>query len=266
MSNIRVEQLHIYPVKSLAQVPVRELELDRYGAKGDRRWMLVDEQGKFLTQRQIPRLALIQAQWDGEGLQVTFPTGRAMHIANPGANQCVTVEIWGEQVEVWPCSDKVNHVFSEWLQRKCRLVIMPPEFDRCVDTQYARQQEQVNLSDGFPLLLISTASLAALNTRLEKPVPMKRFRPNIVVTGCDAFAEDHWRQIHVGNATLNVVKPCTRCAIPTIDTVTAEKDSAPLRALAAFRRQADGKVIFGQNLLIEKPGEIRIGDEVRIEC
>ena len=233
---LTLSALTLYPVKSCAGIPLQRAVLDRRGLAGDRRWMLVDASGRFITQRDQPELALIRTQWDGAALTLSA-----------GGERCR-----GE----YP---------ARWLRRHtglaCRLVYIPESTRRAVDARYARNGDTVGFADGFPLLLISQASLDDLNARLPAPVPMDRFRPNLVVSGCTPFAEDGWRRLRIGGVELDVVKPCSRCAIPGIDQATARRDPHILRVLAGFRRR-DGTVYFGQNLLHDGPGRLQLGDEV----
>lgn len=152
---------------------------------------------------------------------------------------------------------------SGFLDRDCRLVYMPEDTRRPVDTRYARQGETVSFADGFPLLLVSQASLDDLNSRLPEPVPMNRFRPNLVVSGCGPFAEDDWRRLRIGELELEVAKPCSRCVMPSIVQETAGRDGTINRVLASFRRR-DGVICFGQNLLYRHSGRLRVGDPVEI--
>jgi MOSC domain-containing protein len=173
------------------------------------------------------------------------------------------VRVWADEVAAVDAGEGAARWLGRLLRQDCRLVFMPPQTRRPVDPHYARRGETVSFADGFPLLLVSEASLAALNARLAQPVPMNRFRPNLVVAGCEAFAEDRWRRIRIGALELDVVKPCSRCAIPAIDQATGQRDPEINRALAAFRR-FEGQILFGQNLLHAGPGALRRGDPVEV--
>lgn len=258
---LTLSALTLYPVKSCAGIPLQRAVLDRRGLAGDRRWMLVDASGRFITQRDQPELALIRTQWDGAALTLSAG-GERCRVAVPGAGarRC-QVTVWNDCVDACDAGEYP----ARWLRRHtglaCRLVYMPESTRRAVDARYARNGDTVGFADGFPLLLISQASLDDLNARLPAPVPMDRFRPNLVVSGCTPFAEDGWRRLRIGGVELDVVKPCSRCAIPGIDQATARRDPHILRVLAGFRRR-DGTVYFGQNLLHDGPGRLQLGDEV----
>lgn len=264
MTDMRLSGIHIYPLKSCAGVDLPSVTLDRFGPAGDRRWMVVDAEGRFLSQRGLPVMALVSATPLPEGgLLLSRGDSRCpVAVPGPGAPP-LAVTIWDDSVTAVDAGDGAAVWLTRALGRECRLVHMPGECRRPVDPAYARHGETVGFADGFPLLLISEASLAALNERLEQPVPMNRFRPNLVVSGCEPFAEDRWRRIRVGDVTLEVAKPCSRCAIPSIDQATGERDRFINRALASFRR-FDGQILFGQNLLYRETGELRVGDEVEV--
>ncbi len=171
--------------------------------------------------------------------------------------------VWDDLVESLPVSDGTDRWFSEFLGLRCRLVYLPDESVRPVDPAYGRPGDQVGLADGFPFLLISEASLADLNARLEGSVPMNRFRPNLVVRGCGPFAEDDWKLVRIGPIAFRVVKPSARCHITTVDQETAATGKEPLRTLARFRR-CGTRVLFGQNLIHDKTGTLRINDTVEV--
>lgn len=260
---MQLTELSIYPVKSCAGFSVPSAGLDRFGLAGDRRWMVVDESGLFITQRQIPGMCLIDVQCVAGGICVTQSHDTLeVSIPDEGA-QSRRVEVWGDAVQALDAGDAAAHWFTQRLGRACRLVYMPDSALRRVDGAYAGEGETVSFADGFPLLLISRASLEDLNGRLPQPVPMNRFRPNLVVSGCEAFAEDGWRRIRIGQMELDVAKPCSRCVMPSIVQETGERDPHINRALAAFRR-VNGQILFGQNLLYRGSGQLAVGDKVEV--
>ena len=173
------------------------------------------------------------------------------------------MKIWDENCKAQRCGEAADAWLSEFLELPCRLVFMPDSLARKVDPTYASESDLTAFSDGFPLLLLSEASLAELNGRLDVPVAMQRFRPNLVVTGCGAFAEDGWKWLRIGEMTLRVVKPCSRCIITTIDPATAERGEEPLQTLSEYRRQGN-KVYFGQNLLHDGTGQLAVGMRVEV--
>jgi len=256
--------LYRYPVKSLRGEAFDALEVTPRGLAFDRRWMLVDGDGGFLTQRQHPRMALIQARVGADGgLQLQAPGMPPLEVAPPDAGRRMTVRVWGDRLPAAPVDPAVGRWLGGILGISCHLVCLADDVRRPVDPDYARPDDQVGFADGFPFLLISQASLDDLNARLEHPVPMLRFRPNLVVTGCAAFAEDGWRRIRIGGLSFRVAKPCSRCVIPTIDLETAEKGREPMRTLLSYRRR-DNKVYFGQNLIHDGLGTLRVGMPVEV--
>jgi hypothetical protein len=174
------------------------------------------------------------------------------------------VQVWRDVCDAVPLGEEVNRWFSDFLELSCQLVYMDESTFRPVNPSYATNNEQVSFADGFPFLLISEASLQDLNQRLDEPVPMNRFRPNLVVSGCEAFAEDDWREIHIGSISFRVVKPCSRCSITTVEQTTGIRGKEPLLTLAQYRRRS-GEIFFGQNLISGELGTLQIGDVVKIE-
>ena len=261
-----VSALYVYPIKSARGVRVAEAEVEGRGLEGDRRWMLVDANGRFLSQRTHPRLARVDVRLTPEGLEVEAPGQGRLSIATPRTSgRTVRVQIWEDALDVRAAAPEAHAWFSEWLGMGVRLVYQPPDVRRAVDARYGAAGDHVSLADGYPLLLTTEASLADLNARLAVPVPMDRFRPNVVVAGTDAFAEDGWQAVQIGPVRFRVAKPCKRCVVITVDQTTGARQSKePLRTLAYYR-QRDGGVYFGQNLIPDGRGELREGDGV-FEC
>jgi uncharacterized protein len=256
--------LYVYPIKSASGIPLEASDVDGRGLRHDRRWMLVDESDRFISQREVPRMALIRVQLERDGLVVDAPGMPSLEVPlQPPAGRLMLARAWDNLVETLPVGADTDRWFSEFLGASCKLVCLPEESVRPVDPAYGRSGDRVGLADGFPFLLISEASLADLNARLERPVPMNRFRPNLVVRGCEPFAEDGWRLVRIGRITFRVVKPCARCAITTVDPRTAATGKEPLRTLARFRRFGT-KVLFGQNLIHDKKGSLRTGDPIEV--
>ncbi len=249
---MHISDLFLYPVKSGAAVRVGFCDLDERGMAGDREYMVVDEAGGFLTQREAPLLALLR--WEAPYL--VTPHGRAQ--VWPGLHREVTV--WDYTGPALDCGDEAARLVSELLGRLCRVVRTGADHDRLSDDG----RSGVGFADGYPLLLIGQASLQALNDRLPQPIPMDRFRPNIVVAGASPFAEDQWARIRIGDVLAEVVKPCIRCAITRVDQATGLRgDGEPLRTLGQFRK-VKGGVIFGQNVVHDSIGTIHVGDEVEV--
>lgn len=258
--DMRVSDLIIFPVKSCGPIHVNSFELGRFGPQGDRRWMLVEaDSGQFISQRQCPRMTLIQVSQTDTGIEIAAPGCAPLMVSEPVSGPHKDVTVWGDSVASLDAGEAAAKWFGDFLERPCRLVYMPDDSSRAVDRDFASAGQQVGFADGFPLLLISEASLEALNERLDQAVEMLRFRPNIVVSGCDAFAEDQWKSIRIGDCVFKVAKPCARCVIPSIDPRSGDKTPGFSRALASFRRR-DGEVFFGQNLLYEDFSTISVGD------
>jgi uncharacterized protein len=264
---MHLSEINIYPVKSLKGISLTEAIVEDRGLRHDRRWMLVDAENRFMTQREFPVMARISIELDGDGFAASVDGRRIEIPLHAGTDRYATVKIWKSSVrsEIYP--DEVNRWFSDALGIECRLVAMPEGSHRAVDPIYAvrRFKDEVSFADGYPFMLIGEASLADLNSRLENPVPMNRFRPNFVVSGSKPFAEDDWRIIRIGSTVFHVVKPCERCVIPTIDQVKGEKTGKePIRTLSIYRTK-NKAVLFGQNLIAEEAGgTIHIGDTVEV--
>ena len=263
MSSIKVSQLAIYPVKSLRQVSLDASEVDHFGLHNDRRWMVVDQNGNYITQRKVARMCLIDAFVIDDQLSLSAPGMSDISVAKPTIDTILQVTVWDDQCNAFDCGGEIASWLSQFLQIECRLVFFPDNEIRIVDQTYAQENDRTAFSDGFPILLISEASLDDLNSKLDSPVSMARFRPNLVVKGCDAFAEDDWKLIKIGDLTMRVVKPCSRCVIPSIDIETAEKGSEPTRTLSSYRRR-DNKIFFGQNVIANGVGRIEVGMDVEI--
>lgn len=244
--------------------------VENRGLLFDRRRMVVDEKNNFLTQRDFPQMATINVRILENDLEVFLKDESLAIPFEPETDVTASVKIFSSRCRARVYGSAINDWFSEILQTKCKLVLMPEETRRKVNFFYAvHKDDQVSFADGYPILLAGENSLADLNSRLEAPVPMNRFRPNLVVSGADAFAEDDWKQIKIGNTLFHVVKPCGRCVITTIDQQTGEKQGVePLKTLASYRipkRSVKRKILFGQNLIAENTGEvIKVGDKVEI--
>jgi uncharacterized protein len=239
-------------------------ELAATGLRDDRRWMLVDETGGFMSQRGHPGMALISPSLTQDLLTVSAPGMPDLEVpTRVETAETVRVEVWGDEQRGEPAGGEADRWFSEFLGLSCRLVRKPDDDFRPVDSLYATGRDQTSFADGFSLLAISEASLEDLNARLEEPVPMNRFRPNLVVGGCEPYAEDGWAEMRVGDAAFRVAEPCPRCAVTTVDQRTGERGKEPLRTLATYRRSG-GEVWFGRNLIHTSLGTVRVGDPVDV--
>ncbi len=259
----RLKSIHFYPLKSGRGIELDAVELDRFGPKGDRRWMLVDPVGRFVSQREYAEMTKLVALPLENGLRLAMED-QAVEVPTPADGPLREVSIWDDRVAARDAgqgaADWLEHVFG----RPLRLVYMAEDCQRQVDTHYARRGETVSFADGFPLLLISASALDELNSRLTEPVSLDRFRPNLIVEGCEPHAEDGWQRLRIGELEFEVAKPCARCAVPSLDQRSGEKHPEILRALASYRRGEDRQVYFGQNLLYAEAGTLRAGDSVEV--
>ena len=261
---LKVKGLYIYPVKSCHGIRLSVSILDRQGLQHDRRWMIVDREGVFVTQRKFPRMAVIRASLAGDHLSLSFPDGQTVVLPSGGhAKPNIKVRVWRDWcLAVSPCK-KANKILSKWLSHDVRIVQMVPDFERFVDSAYTNAPAVTSFTDGFPLVVVSTASLQDLNTRLASPLHISRFRPNLVVEGCLPFDEDTWAQIQIGQVSIDIVKPCTRCTVTTINPDTGTDGPEPLRTLAQYR-QFGGQILFGQNAIHRRAGTIRAGTQIKV--
>ncbi len=266
MSSAEVSELRIYPIKALRGSAREQVEIEPWGVAGDRRWMIVDSAGTFVTQRKFPALAPIAAAAGPDGL-VLSGSGKQLVVPLPGPDAAtLDVTIWRDTVRVASGGAAAAAWLSAMIGIECRLVYLTDPRCRQVNPAYGAPADRVNLSDGFPVLLTSLASLADLNSRLANPVPMSRFRTNIVVQGSEAWAEDRWRRIRIGSVVFRLVKPCQRCTVTTVDQDTGERPNKtePLLTLSRFRRDTAGRIMFGQNLIPETTGWIGLNDPVEV--
>ena len=256
--------LHVYPLKGAGGFSPAAWEVDDRGFRHDRRWMLVDPAGDFISQREEPRLALVRTRIEAPHLVLEAPEMPPIRLAlAPMGGRAMVVQVWGERVEGWLPDTKADQWISEYLARPCGVAYMPDEASRPIDPEFAAPWREVSFTDGFPFLVISQASLDDLNHRLSAPLPMNRFRPNLVIAGTAPFAEDRWRRIRMGQLHLELVKPCARCVVTTTDQATAARGHEPLRTLATYR-QVDGKVLFGQNAIHDATGRLAAGEAVEV--
>ncbi len=261
---MRLTAINIYPVKSCRGLTLPSARLDDRGLHNDRLLMVVDGQGRFVTQRDYPRMCLVCPRIEGDTLTLSASGQEVLTLAVQRTGSPCQVTVWRDTCTAIDQGDAAAAWLSEFLGTAVRLVCMADGFRRQVDPAYApRSEDQTAFSDGFPLLLISTASLDDLNSRLPQPLPMDRFRPNLVVEGCAPYAEDGWSRIRVGELLFDVVKPCSRCAITTTDQLTAARAKEPLRTLAGYRRLGTD-VFFGQNVIHVDRGLLRTGDVVDV--
>jgi len=270
-----LHSLHIHPVKALGGQTLRAAAVEPWGLAGDRRWVLIDAAGKVVTQRQRPSLALAAAELlPGGGIRLSAPGRETLDVPVPrpgAAAGKVTVDIFGDKVGARLAGTEAHSWCGAYLGEEVRLAHMhDPASSRDIDPAYARPGETVSFADGYPLLVTTLASLDALNSLIaggdhpeEGPLPMNRFRPNVVLAGTEAWAEDSWSRLAIGEVTFRVAKVCGRCVVTTTDQSTGDRGREPLRTLGRHRRFGN-QLVFGQNLVPESPGTLRTGDPVRI--
>ncbi len=269
---VRLTDVWRYPVKSCRGQRLAEAVVERCGLAGDRRWMVVDGDGRFVTAREHHRMVLITPRPDGEVIRLSAPGLPGLTVALPGADaELVPVRVWNSELAAALASDEAGRWLGKVAGMDVRLVYLDDPTRRPARPDFSRAGDVVSFADGFPLLLASEGSLAQLNEWIaagehahEGPLPMTRFRPNVVVAGAAPFAEDAWRLVRIGGVTFRVAKACGRCVLTTVDPVTAAKGKEPLATLARHRRW-EGNVWFGVNLIPDAPraGEvIRAGDPV----
>ena len=260
----RLVGLYHYPIKSCRGTSLTEAVVGVRGIAADRHWMVVDADGTFLSQRELPRMALIAPRLGGGVLEVDAPGMPPLTVAIGRGGPRADVNVWDDRCAAIDEGAAAAEWFTAFLGMACRLVRMPDDEVRRVDPTYAGPGDQVGFADGFSFLLTSCASLDDLNRRLPTPLPMNRFRPNIVIDGLTAFEEDGWRHIRIDGITFTVAKPCARCVTTTTDQNTAERSKEPLRTLATFRHVAGRGVMFGQNLIHDRTGVLHVGAEVEV--
>ena len=261
-----VSELFIYPVKSLSGISVKEALVTERGFQHDRRWMLIDEYNMFITQRDYPELALLQVTVQEQGLLIQHKhSGKSITIPfHHTKKDVISVTIWDDTCHAETISDEIDSWFSEILGSKCRLVYMPDNVRREVDKNYATHNEVTGFSDGYPFLLIGQASVDHLNKLLEHPLPIQRFRPNIVFTGGIPHEEDIMNHFKINDINFYGVKLCARCVITTVNHETGVKGREPLRTLATYRLNGN-KILFGQNLLHKGNGIVHTGDIIQMQ-
>ena len=259
-----LSDLIIYPIKSLAGIHLNHWQVTRTGLMYDRKWMLIDREGQFLSQRRLPRMSLISTALTDTQIIVSAANQSDLALdLKPILGDTVQCQIWKDECTAHLISKVADEWFSDFLNTDCRLVYLPHNQIRIVDQTYALPTDQTAFSDGFPFLLISQASLDSLNQEMQLNIGMNRFRPNLVISGCEPYAEDTWRDIKIGQIQFRLPKPCARCSIPTIDPNTGETSKEPLATLNRLRKWQT-HVYFGQNALHDRSGILQVGDSVEI--
>ena len=265
MTHSTLSAITLYPVKSLAGISVTRWPVTKTGLQYDRKWMLIDKSAQFLSQRKLPQMALIKTALTDRHLILSAPGMENLSLPLvPMDGDVITSTIWHDQCEARSVSPEADQWLSHFLNLDCRLVYQPDEMIRPVDPQYADDTDTVAFSDGFPFLIISENSLVSLNRDMQLNLPMTRFRPNLVISGCPGYAEDSWREISIGAIDFRLPKPCSRCSVPTIDPDTAQAGKEPLTTLNRIRKWQN-QVYFGQNALHNQCGTLTVGDTVLVK-
>ena len=265
-NHLVVDSLHVYPLKGAAGFSPQSWPVDERGLRHDRRFMVVDADGVFISQRTNPRMALIRGEIAGDGLRIST-AGGMIDVPFPLTNApTLRATVWDDCFDVRIADPNASRMLSEVLHAPAQLVWMPDDCERLTSIKRGEPRRHVSFADAAPLLLTTTAALEELNTRLQRSgssaIPMDRFRPNVVVRGAEAGADDHWRTLRIGNAAFRISNACKRCKVITIDQSTGEfAGNDPLATLATYR--ADGpSVTFGQHMMAEASGSISVGDAV----
>jgi len=265
LRNIKIQDIYIYPIKSLGGIRLEQALLEQRGLQHDRRWMLVDENNRFLSQREMAQLTLFTLSQHNSGFKIKARFGNEEEFELPfqiQQGETIQATVWDDMCPAIEYA-KGSIWFTKQIKQKCKLVYMPDNTMRFVDKEYAHKNEIVSFSDGYPMLLIGQESLDDLNKRLQHPIGMERFRPNLVTHGSNAFEEDDWKQIRINTVEIKIAKSCARCVIPSINPLTAQIEKEPNASLSKYRMR-DNKIYFGQNLLHKNGGLISCGDEVKI--
>jgi len=262
---INLSILTYYPIKACRGFDAPESRVERMGLADDRRMMVVTPEGEFLTQREHAKLALITPTLKNDSVTLSAPNFDSIHFAIQKSGTPTRVNIWKSKgVSAIDQGDESAQWFSDWLGASVRLVHVDEKIKRKLNPEYSvSTEDHTGFADGYPILVISEASLQDLNSRLDSALPMNRFRPNIVVKNCEPFAEDTWKRIRIGNVEMALVKPCPRCVVTTIDKDTLEKNKEPLKTLNTYRKQKDG-AMFGMNVIPLNEGEINVGMSVEV--
>lgn len=264
MSHAVLSEIYVYPVKSLAGIKVSKWPVNEKGLLHDRKWMLIDSNNQFLSQRRVSKMVLVKTQITDKQLILSIPASECISLPLfPVDGNEINTTIWKDQCSAKTTSKDADRWLSDFLGIDCKLVYQPDSVVRPVVPDYAINTDKVTFTDGFPFLIVSEASLAALNQATGLQLPFQRFRPNLVISHCESYAEDCWREISINNIAFRLPKPCSRCSIPTIDLETAQTNKEPLRTLNRLRKW-NKHVYFGQNALHDNEGELSIGSKLQI--
>jgi uncharacterized protein YcbX len=260
---LALSEIYIYPVKSLGGISVDSVIVEERGLKYDRRYLLIDENNVFMTQRDYPQLALLKLSFRENGFNVLNTQNNSYTFIpfESDSKENISVTIWDDVCSAVRVSKELDDWFSTAINKKCSLVYMPDDEKRIVEKKYINDEHIVSFADAYPFLIIGQSSLDDLNARLDKPIPMNRFRTNFVFTGGNAFEEDNWNDFKIGDVNFKAVKPCARCIITTTNQDTAERNSEPLKTLSTYRK-FNNQVLFGMNVVCFNNGYVSVGDKI----
>lgn len=264
MKKLSLSEIWIYPIKSLGGIQLSSAKVMQKGLQYDRRFMLVDDEDTCMTQRVYPKMALFKISIQADQFVIQYSSHSIILPLIPSTSEeGKLVKIWDDTVVADEMNALCNQWFSDHLEIKCKLVYFPEENQRPVEAAFKINNEHVSLADAYPFLIIGQSSLDDLNARLEEPLPMNRFRPNLVFTGGQPYEEDTWSAFTIGQNKFIGVKPCARCVLPNVNQDTAAKGIEPLKTLATYRKQ-NNKVLFGQNLVAIDNHYISVGDDIQL--
>ena len=259
---MQLSRIFVYPIKAAGGIELTSAEIDDFGFRFDRRWMIVRPDGEFITQRDHSGLALLRTALHGDGVLLSADAMEDLYVPADPDGPALSVEVWNDRPDAADAGDEAAAWLSAFLRDPVRLVFMPERSFRRIDPAYSPEARRVSFTDGYPFLLVSEESVTELNRRSGLELSVRRFRPNLVVRGAAyPHAEDDWRRVRIGDLTFSLVKPCARCVVTTVDPDTGIAGDEPLRTLATYRRR-NGKVYFAQNAIHDGPGGLRVGDEV----
>lgn len=260
-----LSEIYIYPVKSLGGISLDSAIVEERGLKYDRRYLLVDENSMFMTQRDYPQLAFLKLSFGEKGFKVLNTQNNSYSFIpfESDSKETVSVTIWDDVCGSVRVSKELDDWFSNAINKKCSLVYMPDDEKRIVEKKYINDEHIVSFADAYPFLIIGQSSLDDLNGRLDEPILMNRFRANFVFTGGSPYEEDSWKDFKIGDLSFKAVKPCARCVITTTNQDTAERSGEPLKTLSKYRK-INNKVMFGMNLVCKQTGSISVGNKIEI--
>jgi uncharacterized protein YcbX len=258
---MHLASIHVYPLKGARGIALPRADVRCGGLRHDRRFMLIDLDGRMLTQRSHPQLALVTTSLQGGALTIGVPGAAPIELPARPDGPRRTASIWKDHVDAIEVESEIVPLLAAHLGAPCALVFMPDDAERQVDLRFGAPGDRVGFADGYPLLLATFASLAELGARLDAPVPMDRFRPNLVVAGGEPFEEERYGRVRVGAVELRMPKRCARCEVTNVDQATAARGAEPLRTLATYRAM-DNNVYFAQNLIPDGEGAVALGDAI----